>query len=444
MLQGNTPISSNTEDDKVCRVCGGENLCNHLGMVRHDVPIDHPDFGKMFRCQYNNASLDEERKSRLRKLSNLDAFSDRRFANFETNRPMLSAEQTQSLVTAYNVAQRFADKPEGWLLLEGAYGCGKTHLAAAVGNTRIEAGDFVIFITAPDLLDHLRSAYGPSSEMGYDATFERIRNANLLIIDDLGVENPSPWAQEKLFQLLNHRYSYELPTVITTNVDIDSFDARIRSRILHTEFSHRVKISAPDYRSSVESKQDQLLSNLNLYRNMRFETFEIDTNLTPKEHSNLNMILEGAIDYADSPQGWLVLMGLYGTGKTHLAAAIANEQELRGHHVVFLTVPDLMDYLRVAFDPSAGTSFDKRFQTVRRSELLILDDLGTENATSWAKEKLFQILDYRYVANLPTVITTSNSLPDINPRIRTRIMDERRCRVLLFSAQSYAERRKRR
>lgn len=443
MLQGNTPISSNTEDDNKCRVCGGENLCNHLGMVRHDVPLNHPDFGKMFRCPYNNASLDEERKSRLRKLSNLDAFEDKRFANFETKLPMLSPDQTQSLVTAYNLAQRFADNPRGWLLLEGAYGCGKTHLAAAVGNARIEAGDFVIFITAPDLLDHLRSAYGPSSEMGYDATFERIRNANLLIIDDLGVENPSPWAQEKLFQLLNHRYSYELPTVITTNVDLDNFDARIRSRILHTEFSHRAKISAPDYRSPVESEQDQLLSNLNLYHDLRFNTFELDNTLTPKEHANLSNILEASIDYADAPQGWLIFMGLYGTGKTHMAAAIANEQEARGQDVIFLTVPDLMDYLRVTFDPSVGTSFDKRFQAVRRAGLLVLDDLGTENATSWAKEKLFQILDYRYVANLPTVITTSHKLGDINPRISTRIMDDRRCRILLFSVTNFGERRKR-
>ena len=43
--------------------------------------------------------------------------------------------------------------------LEGAYGCGKTHLAAAVGNYRLEKGDQVLFITMPDLLDHLRASF---------------------------------------------------------------------------------------------------------------------------------------------------------------------------------------------------------------------------------------------------------------------------------------------
>jgi len=444
MSRGNTPITSNTDDDNsICRVCGGENRCDHLGVIRHEVPVEHPDFGKLFRCPYNRAEYDDERKARLRKLSNLDAFEEKNFGNFSVDLPMLSPDQVQSLSTAFNMAKRFADKPEGWLILEGTYGCGKTHLAAAVGNERLEHGDHIIFITVPDLLDHLRSAYGPTSEMGYDQTFDRIRNSSLLILDDLGVENPSAWAQEKLFQLLNHRYSYELPTVITTNVDLDKFDARIRSRILHTEFTHRTKITAPDYRTAVINESNQLLSNLKHYREMRFETFMLD-DTTPKERHNLEHALEVAVDFADDPHGWLVFMGKYGTGKTHLAASIAHEHETLGKNVVFLTVPDLMDYLRITFDPSAGTSFDQRFQAVRRAELLVLDDLGTENATSWAKEKLFQILDYRYVAQLPTIITTGSGIDDLSPRIKTRILDDRRCRIFAFTASSYAERRKRR
>ena len=126
--------------------------------------------------------------------------------------------------------------------------------------------------------------------MGYDQTFDRIRNSKLLILDDLGVENPSAWAQEKLFQLLNHRYSYELPTVITTNVDLDKFDARIRSRILHTEFTHRTKITAPDYRTAVINESNQLLSNLKLYREMRFETFVLDDAMTRKNAIIWNMV----------------------------------------------------------------------------------------------------------------------------------------------------------
>ena len=169
-----------------------------------------------------------------------------------------------SLRTARDVAKAYAQSPEGWLVLEGTYGSGKTHLAAAVANMRLQRDEIVLFITAPDLLDHLRTTYGPTSDVGYDEMFDRLRNVPLLVLDDLGVENPSPWAQEKLFQLLNYRYNLRLPTIITTNTDLDLLDPRIRSRLLDENIIHRVRIAAPDYRTPVQNKQDQL-SSLSLY-----------------------------------------------------------------------------------------------------------------------------------------------------------------------------------
>jgi DNA replication protein DnaC len=267
----------------------------------------------------------------------------------------------------------------------------------------------VLFITVPDLLDHLRSAYGPSSETGYDETFDRIRNAPLLILDDLGVENPSSWAQEKMFQLLNHRHSHGLPTVITTNTDLDNLDGRVRSRLLDVNLIRRVKIAAPDYRSSVKNERAQLAANLTLYGDMTFDTFDAHSHLTAGERANLHKALQIVQEYASAPRGWLVLMGPFGCGKTHLAAAIAHHQRQRGADVMFLTVPDLLDYLRVTYSPASNVTFDQRFQQVRNAPFLVLDDLGTESATPWATEKLFQLLDHRYVRQLPTVITTSRT-----------------------------------
>ncbi len=440
------PTSSTTDESESneCQICGRvPSYCENTGMIRYEVPLEDPRFGKLFRCPHNSKSLDENRKNKLRVLSNLDAYGDKRFDNFNLQVPLLTPREGESLEMAYKLALRFAEKPEGWLLLEGTYGCGKTHLAAAIGSERLEHGDFVIFVTAPDLLDHLRNAYSPGADAGYDETFDRLRNAELLILDDLGVENPSAWAKEKLFQLLNHRYSYNLPTVITTNMDIDRIDPRIRSRLLHTEFTHRAKITAPDYRSAIGNENDQLMSNLTLYREMTFESFVLENTLYPKERENLERALESAINFAENPQGWLVFMGNYGAGKTHLAAAIANHLQHNNTKIMFITVPDLMDYLRVTYDPDVGSSFDQRFQAVRQTELLVLDDLGTENATSWAKEKLFQILDYRYVARLPTIITTARQIDDLNDRVSSRILDDRRSRIFAITAPSYAVRRRR-
>jgi len=74
---------------------------------------------------------------------------------------------------------------------------------------------------------------------------------------------------------------------------------------------------------------------------------------------------------------------------------------------------------------------------VRSASLLILDDLGTQSATPWAREKLYQIFNYRYNAKLPTVITTSNDLGEMDPRIRSRMLDSRLCSMHLILAPAY-------
>ena len=422
-----------------CERCGELPLCGGLGVLSHEVPYDHPDFGKVFRCPHLAASGDEERKTRLRRLSNLEAFADKRFDNFNISRHGISDWENESLRVARDGARNFAENPTGWLILTGTYGCGKTHLAAAVGNERLAQGDVVLFVTTPDLLDHLRSTYGPSSEDDYDEQFERIRSAQLLILDDLGTESPKPWTVEKLFQLLNHRHILRLPTVITTNVDLDSIEGRIRSRMLDEELIQRASISAPDYRTEISLRQQQL-TNPSHYRDMRLDNFDVSTGASLDERNSLEKVLRLAREYADSPKGWLVLLGNYGSGKTHIAAAIANHQTDRNTKVIFSTVPNLMDWLKLSFDSTSTLSFQQRFQMVMDAPLLVLDDLSAIRDTPWVREKLFQLIDYRYTGLLPTVFTSAIQIEDLNERIASRLIDQRRCHIHAIKARAYSER----
>jgi DNA replication protein DnaC len=76
-----------------------------------------------------------------------------------------------------------------------------------------------------------------------------VRDVGVLILDDLGTENTTPWASEKLFQIINHRYNYRLPTVITSNRDPAKIDPRIYSRLADTALSGKMlMINAADYR----------------------------------------------------------------------------------------------------------------------------------------------------------------------------------------------------
>ncbi len=104
---------------------------------------------------------------------------------------------------------------------------------------------------------------------------------------------------------------------------------------------------------------------------------------------------------------------------------------------MFVVVPDLLDHLRATFSPTSSVSYDNLFEEVRTCRLLILDDLGTQSATPWAKEKLYQIFNYRYNAELPTVITTSMIVEEIDPRIRSRMLDKRLCEIVPIAVPSY-------
>jgi DNA replication protein DnaC len=102
-------------------------------------------------------------------------------------------------------------------------------------------------VVVPDFLDHLRSTFSPESKVSYDQLFERVKTTPLLILDDFGRQTTSPWAQEKLYQVINHRYNARLPTVITTNCSTDEMDSPISSRFVDPKVSVLFNIMAPDY-----------------------------------------------------------------------------------------------------------------------------------------------------------------------------------------------------
>ena len=427
--QSETPLSA--EPGWLCPVCGG------IGYLRQEVPVGHPNFGKLVECDCRKTEREARRLHALRSISNLDTMARFTFDKFVPDGYGLTEERRRNLRLAYESALAFADTPKGWLILLGGYGCGKTHLAAAIANYVIQHHQTVLFVVVPDLLDHLRATYSPQSTVTYDQRFEEIRTASLLILDDLGAQSATPWAQEKLFQLFNYRYNAQLPTVVTSNHELEDIDVRIRSRIIDPDLSQIIKIMAPDFRQSGVTQGVSELSSLSLHADQIFDTFD------PREHEldrekaeNLKRAFTFARNFAANPQDWIAFSGAYGCGKTHLAAAIANERVLRGEPALFVVVPDLLDHLRATFNPNSLTPYDKRFDEVRKAPLLVLDDLGTESATPWAEEKLYQLFNYRYNARLPTVITMAKDV-DLKPRLKSLILDVGRCTPFEILAPSY-------
>jgi len=425
-------MTSSSDAAQPCPICGGTQW------ISLDVPVGHPDFGKLFPCTCQQTERKRAEAAAQRASRELAHLTHLTFERFNVEGHALNTDQHLSLQNAYDGARRYAGEPRGWLLIQGGYGVGKTHLAAAIANACLGRGLPVMFLNVPDLLDYLRAAFSPNAEETYDRRFEELRDTPLLILDDLGTQNATAWAEEKLFQILNHRYIARLPTVITTNLSLDDLDPQLSSRLADIDLVRKLPIDALDYRRSAVEQGRSALGNLDHYADKTFDTFNLRKfELSAEERYNLENAVAMARSYAEQPQDWLVFFGKSGCGKTHLAAAIANRCVEQGHPVWLVVVPDLLDHLRAAFSPESKVPYDQRFEEIRKSPLLILDDLGTESATSWAREKLYQIINYRYVARLPTVITTALSVDALDERIRSRILDETRCSVIPILAPSY-------
>jgi DNA replication protein DnaC len=218
-------------------------ICKGAGYLRADVPYGHPNFGKPIACECKEIERTARRRRQLQELSNLGELQDKNFENFNPN-------TSRSVYNAYHIALEYAEDPYGWLVLIGKVGCGKTHLGAAIANRLLTRGSLVLFSTVSDLLDHLRATFVPTSTEVYDQLFQKMREAALLVLDDLGAQQSSPWANEKLFQLLNYRYNSRIPTIITTNnTGLQGVEERIRSRMTDTSLVTRITFEdAVDYR----------------------------------------------------------------------------------------------------------------------------------------------------------------------------------------------------
>lgn len=210
---------------------------------------------------------------------------------------------------------------------------------------------------------------------------------------------------------------------------------------------HPLANGVPDYSKTVVCEcQREILKRENQIRYMKycelpaatedrtFETFKCD------KEGRLKEALHSAHQIVWGQLRWLTLISDVDRGKTHLAIAICRQWLADGQSAKYAFVPLLLDELRDGFNNKGENSYEFRFNFYLHVGLLVLDDLGAEAKTAWSLEKLETIIDYRYINDMATVITSNKTLDELNeisPRIRSRILRANMSKVVNISAPEY-------
>lgn len=238
-----------------CAGCGGEQYRVRLPGTEKTPEVDHVFCPFCDREEVRSRDLQEwEEISRDWKQERLMSMSElpRRLGRFtfQSFDEMASGSSKEAKLAAVEFASAYLRRPgdgEG-IVFSGASGVGKSHLAVAIIQSLMAMGVPCLFKTVPGLLESARRAFDDPERPD---VFGTAKGAEVLVLDDLGAERPTEWAQERLFDLINHRYVDGLSLVATTNLGPDELSPRIGYRTVSRlmEMCEWVEIHGDDYRT---------------------------------------------------------------------------------------------------------------------------------------------------------------------------------------------------
>ena len=342
---------------------------------------------------------DRDQANRLETYAALGNLSGR---TFKTLRPRWrrGTADPDSIEAGVRIAKKFAKDPSGWLVITGPVRTGKSHIAAAITNQCAARGKPAKYVSALHLAEIVTSLDRWSEYEDAQSTWEALINAPILIIDDFGAQLSNARIDARLDQLLTVRADSPLPTVIVLSKRRDELPNRIRLRLIDDKLCNWIEILPRGY---VETLAGQVPKRM--LERMTFDTFNRNgpPSSEPDDQHSLSLAFDSAKNFPEGPGSWLHLHGEIGVGKTHLAVAIAGRVASLDYTPTFWRLPDLLDKLRDSFSDRYGGSFYGEFESVKNSELLILDDFMPPTMTDWTLEKLYQLVCHRSDRSLPTV-----------------------------------------
>lgn len=224
-------------------------VCEDSGIVRYDVPREHPQFGKLHPCPIcpkGGEMWNKMQRAALRNAELPEVYKGLTFDTWDLISPQVrSGKELARAATelyAYASDQNFYvrlsaiyemigrafegdDDERNSLVLQGVVGTGKTGLAAAVVNHIIQ-NTYIrpLYARTRDLIGSVQARYGKEDAPSAEDVLEGIKKAELLVVDEMNLQNSTPDRRDILEEVMRYRHGNSLPTIITLNADRDQLE----------------------------------------------------------------------------------------------------------------------------------------------------------------------------------------------------------------------------
>ena len=157
--------------------------------------------------------------------------------------------------------------------------------------------------------------------------------------------------------------------------------------------------------------------------NGRFFLQQLEIWDSPDKSATLQAAIHAAWDFLFDPRRWLILIGGFGCGKSHMLKAIAYQL---GPYALYLSADDFKDHLHRGMEEK---NLNEYLFTIRNAPFLLFDDLGIEHSTDYVKSQFRAIVNYRYNMwpHLPLVVSTNMGpveMAKFDGRIDSRLDDK--------------------
>lgn len=238
------------EIEKVCSVCGA--MYYRRTSVSPTGLLD----AVRTKCKcFDRRDPKDELRERIDKARRIQEVADRVFTHWDLLKDEACSHmriekfkpEHETHRQALAIAREFKPAVNS-LIFFGRGGRGKTHLAVSIARKARQMGFSALPIKSIDLLNRLRRCYNSKDPDDEVEVIVTLKHVDLLVIDDIGTEKPNHWVQEKLYEVIDHRYNRR-STIYTTNLDGKEMENRLGQGITSRVFGTRqIEMLGEDWR----------------------------------------------------------------------------------------------------------------------------------------------------------------------------------------------------